>query len=353
MGVIITLYKLVILLKKSDEKNTHLNNNQKFLQKYYLILFTIPFLLLISTTFYSIIIFFPIVIIFSVYGIIFIKNLIATYSETLSWLLLVVLLFISIIYSFIKVEVGTKIDLWYVYVFSFISLILFLFVFVINKYKTLNFSKVSFDPLKMKKGIWILILTISMLIFSITTIETNRAGLSSSPYPWENRYLTHEEIEIIEFFQNEEIDGLIFITDGFMGQKISGVGFLPTFYSRSSIGLALMYGLVTPNEVHENTEFEFSLSSLFDQRFSKFSPKNAIYYWETSPLEVLRRKIIILNMTYQEDRALLRSEYNVQYIISINRVFSYEGNQWTLIQSLYKLELEPVFSTQHLLVWKI
>ncbi|GAH67199.1 unnamed protein product, partial [marine sediment metagenome] len=77
------------------------------------------------------------------------------------------------------------------------------------------------------------------------------------------------------------------------------------------------------------------------------------YYWETSPLEVLRRKIILLNMTYQEDRDLLRFEYSVQYIISVNDAFSHEGNEWTLIRSLHQSELEPVFSTQHLLVWKI
>ena len=353
VGVIITLYKLGVLLKKSDEKNTQLNNNQQLLQKFYLILFIIPFSFLLPTTFYSIVIFFPIVIIFSVYGLIFIKNFIAAYSETLRWLLLVVLLIISIGYSFIKVETSTKIDLWFVYLFSFISLILFLFVFVINKYKTLIFSRISFNPFKMKKGIWTLILTISILIFSITTIETNRAALISSLYPWENRSLTDEEIEIIEYFQNEEIDGLIFTTDAYVDLKISGAGFLPTFNGRPLIGLALVYGLLSPNEVRESTEFSFSFSNFFDQNFFWYRPKTATYYWETSPLEVLRRKIIILNMTYHDDRALLRSEYNVQYIISVNDTFSHEGNEWTLIRSLYQSELESVFATQHLLVWKI
>ncbi len=353
VGIIITLYKQANLLKKSDTKNTQPNTNQEFVHKYYIILFSIPISFLLSTTFYSIVIFFPIIIIFSVYGIIFVKDLFASYSETLSWFLPFILLIISIVYSFIKVEIGTKIDLWYVYVLSFISLILFLFVFVINKIKTPIFSKVSFKPLKMKKGIWILILTISMLIFSITNIETNRAGLISSLYPWEQRSLTDEEIEIIEYFQNEEIEGLIFTTDPYVDLKISGAGFLPTFHGRPSIGLALMYGLLSPKDVLENTEFSFSLSSLFDQNFFWYRPKTATFYWETSPLEVLRRKIIILNMTYQEDRALFRSEYNVQYIISVNDTFSHAGNEWTLIRSLYQSEIEPVFSTQHLLIWKI
>ena len=316
VGVIMSLYELATLLKNYDEKNAQLKYNRQFLQKYYLILFIIPFSFLLPYTFYSIVIFFPILIIFSVYGIIYIKKFISTYSETLSWLMLAILLFISIGYSFIKVEISTEIDLWYVYVFSFICLILLLFVVIINKYRTLNSSKITLDPLKMKKGIWILILTVSMLIFSITTIETNRAGMSSSPYPWENLILTEEEIEIIEYFQNEDIDGLIYTTNKDIANKLSGVGFLPSFHGRSSIGIDLWYGLINPNEVLENTEFSFSFSNLLDQRFFWFLPKYATYYYETSPLEVLRRNIIILNMTYQEDRTLLRSEYNVQYIIS-------------------------------------
>ncbi len=354
VGVIIMLYKLAILLKNSDKKNAQLNSNRQFLQKSYLILFILPFSFLLSTTFYSIVIFFPILIIFSVYGIIFIKDFITTYSETLSWFLPLILLIISIVYSFIKVEISTKIDLWYMYVLLFISLILFLFVFVINKFKTLIFSKVSFDPLKMKKGIWILILTISMSIFSITTIETNRAAIISSPYPWENRYLTDEEMKIIEFFQNEEIDGLIFTFDAYIDLKIAGVGFLPSFHGRTEIGKVLWYGLINSSEVLENTRFlPFSLKNLFKQRFFIYWPKNAIYYYETSPLEVLRSKIITLNMTFEGDRILLRSGYNVQYIISTNENLPHYSNEWLLIQSLYQSELEPIFTTQNLVVWKI
>jgi hypothetical protein len=354
VGVIITLYELAKLLKHYDKKNAQLNYNRQFLQKYYLILFIIPFSFLLPYTFYSIVIFFPILIIFSVYGIIFIKKFVSTYSETLSWFLLAILLFISIGYSFIKVEVSTKIDLWFVYVLSFISLILFLFVFITKKYRTLNFSKISLDSLKMKKGIWILILTISILIFSITTIETNRAGLSSSPYPWQNRSLTDEEMKIIEFFQNEEIDGLIFTFDPYIELKISGVGFLPTFYGRSLIGKALWYDLLNPEEVIENTIFlPFSLSNLLKQRFFIYRPEYVSYYFETSPLELIRLQIIHLNMTFEGDRVLLLSGYNVQYIVSSKENLPHYSNEWLLIQSLFQSELEPVFSTQHLLVWKI
>ncbi len=353
IGVIIMLYKLAILLKNSNGRNIQLKNNPQFIQKFYLFLFIIPFSFLLPATFYSMVIFFPLLIIFSIYGLIYIKRFLSNYSETLSWLLLPILLFISIVYSIFKVEVSVNINLWYVFVLSFISLILFLFVIIIGHYKTLKFSKVFFDPLKMKKGIWILILTISMSIFSITTIETNRAAIISSPYPWENRYLTDEEMKIIEFFQNEEIDGLIFTFDAYIDLKISGVGFLPSFHGRSSIGKDLWYSLISPNEVLENTEFLFSLSNLFEQLFFRFWPKNAIYYFETSPLEVLRRKIITLNITFEGDRVLLRSVYNVHYVISSNENLPHYSNEWLLIQSLYQSELEPVFTTQNLVVWKI
>jgi len=350
VGVIIILYKLAILLKNPDKKNAQLNINREFLQKFYLILFILPFSFLLPATFYSIVIFFPLLIIFSIYGIIYIKRFLSNYSETLSWLVLPILLFISIVYSIFKVEVSVNINLWYVFVLSFISLILFLFAIIIGHYKSLKFS---LNTLKMRKGIWIVILTIPMLIFSITTIETNRAALINSPYPWENRCLTDEEIEIIEFFQDEDIDGLIFTTDAYIAERISGVSLLPAFYGRSHIGKALWYDLINPNEVLENIEFLFSLSNLLKQRFFRFWPKNAIYYFETSPLEVLRRKIITLNITFEGDRVLLRSVYNVHYVISSNENLPHYSNEWLLIQSLYQSELEPVFTTQNLAVWKI
>ena len=354
IGVIIMLYKLAILLKNSKARNSQLKNNPQFIQKYYLILLIIPFSFLLPATFYSMVIFFPLLIIFSIYGLIYIKRFLSNYSETLSWLLLPILLFISIVYSIYKVEVSVNINLWYVFVLSFISLILFLFVIIIRHYKTLKFSKFSLNPLKMKKGIWILLLTISMSIFSITTIETNRAALISSPYPWENRSLTDEEIKIIEFFQNEEIDGLIFTFDAYIDLKISGVGFLPSFHGRTEIGNVLWYGLINSREVLKNTILlPFSLKNLFDQRFFIYWPEDAIFFYESSPLEVLRRKIITLNITFEGDRVLLRSGYNVQYIISTNENLPHYSNEWLLIQSLYQSELEPIFTTQNLAVWKI
>ncbi len=352
LGVILTLYKLSAFLKNSNYRITELCNNKKFLKEFYLILFIVPFFFLTPFIFYSIIIFLPILIIFSIYGIIYLKNLISTYSETFSWFLLIIPLLISIIYSFLKAEFAAPINLWYVFAFSTFSLILLPLVFVLNKYKNLKISK-YFYAFKIKKEIWALILTISMSIFSITTILTNRVGLYNNPYPWQNRSLTDEEIKIIEFFHNEEIDGLIFTFDAYIDLKISGVGFLPTFHGRSYIGIDLWYGLINPNEVLDNTEFTFSFSNLLDQSFFRFWPNYATFYYETSPLEVLKRKIIKLNITIEDDKNLLRYEYNVQFVISTKEITLHESNEWLLIQTLFQSELEPVYTTQNLVVWKI
>ena len=62
--------------------------------------------------------------------------------------------------------------------------------------------------------------------------------------------------------------------------------------------------------------------------------------------------IINLSVSVKGDLETLRS-YNVQYIISINETFLLGGiNNWPLIKSLPST-LSPVFSTEHLLVWKI
>ncbi|GAH25611.1 unnamed protein product, partial [marine sediment metagenome] len=107
----------------------------------------------------------------------------------------------------------------------------------------------------MKKGVWIIALTISILASSVINIETGRFDTINSPYPWENRYLTDEEIEIIEYLQNEDINGLIFVSDPYISQRIGGVGFLPTFCEAVKFGLPLYYDIITPNYVYENTEF--------------------------------------------------------------------------------------------------
>ncbi|KKN12675.1 hypothetical protein LCGC14_1014020, partial [marine sediment metagenome] len=127
-----------------------------------------------------------------------------------------------------------------------------------------------------------------------------------------------------------------------IANRISGVGFLPVFTDFLAIGNTIYYGFISLNEVHENTEFSFSrLSSL-----------NFLIFNEYHPVRLLRNKIIRLNISLEGDLNLLRSEYNIQYIISANNtiVSNYPG--WNLIPSL-PTAFSPVFSTPNLLVWKL
>lgn len=306
IGLLITLYKFTFTFKNtnafkiSKKKNSELyNSHNEFTDTfYYLLLFLIPFFYLIFTYFYALVIFFPIIIIFSVQGLIYFKDFISNLYKKLGF-----------------------------------------------NFKNLTFSSISSDPHKLKKGIWITVLTISFLAYTEINIEVSRIDVISNTYPWENRYLTNEEIEIIEYFQNEEINGLIFCAAGMhISERIGGVGFLPTFSGATLTGIPLFYGLINPNYVHENVEF--SLSELF--RFNLYT------YNETNPIKVLVNAIKELDLEKKEDLHALIS-YNVQYIITINNTYQSGGiNNWPLIQSLQQSGLfKPVFSTQHLLVWKI
>jgi len=353
IGVIITLYKLTFTFKNtnafktSKKKNSQLDNSHnEFIDRfYYLLLFLIPLLFMIFTFSYTIAIFLPILIIFSVQGLIYIKKFISSFSKKLDWVFPILLLFLLVGIYLPRYGNYSNSVFWDVFLILFVSLFLFLFVLLIYSFNNLTFSRASFDPHKLKKGIWIIALTISFLAYSEINIEAGRFDVISSPYPWENRYLTNEEIEIIEFFQNEDIDGLIFCAAGIhISERIGGVGFLPTFSESTLIGIPLFYGLINPNYVHKNAEF--SLSDLF--RFSLFT------FNETDPITELLNAIRALDVGKGEDFHALVS-YNVQYIITINNTFQSGGiNNWPLIRSLQQSDLfEPVFSTQHLLVWKI
>jgi len=347
VGVLITLYKLTIIIRKSDdEKSAKLKNmNQQFLRKsFYLLLFIVPFLFM-APSFYATTIFLPIIIIFSVNGLIYLKKILVNISERLERLFPLILLILAVGYSFTYVGIIININLWYLYVLIHISLYLYFFIFIINKYSNIIFSKISFYSVKLQKGLLIFILIISVLIFTTTTVEGRLRFIDSNPNPWENRYLTDEEIEIIDFFQKEEIYGLIFTTAGMLiAERLAGVGLLPVFNNQTLDGKSIYYGFIPPNEVHQHTEFTLILNRLVFFDLNDYSVKY--------PMRDLVRSIIEFNMTKTNDINALKF-YRIQYIISINDTFLLNGeNQWPLIQSL-PLRLDPVYSTQHLLVWKI
>ena len=348
VGVILTLYKLTILLKKpDDEKNAQFNNkNQQFLRKnFYLLLIVVPFLFL-APSFYALTIFLPIIIIFSMYGLIYIKNYISTtFSKKFYWIFPWIVLFFSVGYSFLYVQMILRIDLWYMFALFSIAIFIYLLSFIKYKCNRKIKSKISFinfNNYNFRQGLEVLVLIFSILIFSTTTVVGRWRIVDSSPYPWENRYFTEEEQEIIIFFQNEDVFGLIYTNVPEIANRISGVGFLPIFSDRTAIGIALYYRFITFNEIHKNTIF--SLSEISTLRFFTF--------YEVDPIRSIRDIIIRLNVSLEGDLNVLRSEYNVQYIITGNETVLSTGASWTLIQSL-PTAFTPVFSTQYLLVWKL
>jgi len=360
IGVIITLYKTAKQLKKHNITENQLGKFD-FLQKYYLLLLLIPFSFLLSATYYSIVLIFPILVIFSVYGIIFIREILSSYSEIFRWLLLIIMILISVGYTIVKMEVSTKIDIWYVFL---LLIIVFTLIFIIlaskilrileKKYKLLNFNRVIHKIEKMKNLFWTIMLLISISIFSITTIETNRVGLCNKTYPWENLCLTQEEIKIIEFFESRQVNGLI-LTMGITSIRIASVGGLPALsrFGTTYFGIVLWDGLITSEQVHQMAKF--SLFQLIDLQFYITVGSSR----ERFPILYFYYDIIKLNITIPNDRIILRDEYNVEYIIVVKQGFLEEadiemsGTTNVLIRSLYHSNLDPIFSTNHLFIYEI
>ncbi len=168
---------------------------------------------MILNFFYTIVIFLPIIIIFSVQGLIYVKKFISSFSKKLDCVFPMVFLFFAVGYSFLYVQLILRINLWYVFLLFSIILFTYLFSFVIHKYNGKLKSKVScinFNNNKFRQSLEILVLIFSIVIFSATTVLGQWRAIDSNPYPWENRYLTEEEQDIINFFQDENLSGLIY-----------------------------------------------------------------------------------------------------------------------------------------------
>jgi len=364
IGVIGTLSKLI---SKKNEQSNDKENLQFFNINCYLLLFLIPFFFMSIYITYSIILFLPILIIFSVKGLIYFRNYISTYFKNPDLILPITFLILFFGYIILNVNYLVKIDLWDLFSIFFISSIALIFFFILRHFKTVrSVIKLSYWSIKkrrifknrqsrqlfflrykLKRKISLILLLFPIFLFLTISMQITIYNRTSSSYPWENIYLTNEEIEVINYFHDKDIDGLIFCVDGSISNKVAGAGFLPVFSSRNPTGMTLYYGFINPNEVHKNTIFSLTELVTFDLFYSKYMRL------KFDPIRQIKSAIIILNMTYTEDCIILRYEYGVQYIISINNNYSHESNEWTLIKSLQQSEITPVFSTLHLLIWKI
>ena len=219
---------------------------------------------------------------------------------------------------------------------------------ILFKYRK-NFIKKKFvKSFNLQNSVLISALIISTLIFTTTTIVGGNIINSRDTYPWDNRYLTGEEIEIIHYFNGVDIDELILCGAGiYIEDRLSGVGFLPFWTYDYRGGRALYYGLINPEEVQGNVEFNLLGIKYFN--FLYFN-RAKMYPWRDSLYQVR-----YMNITIPEDLLLMQIEHNIQYIITTkDPLVSNDFNDWTLIQSLRNSDFfKPVFSTQHLLVWRL
>ena len=356
VGVIIALYKLTFSFNdfhsffknKKKEHPQPITTNPNYRDNfYYLLLFLIPFLFFIFTTFYAIVIFLPIIVIFSVKGLVYIKNFLSNFtifSKKLALLFPVIPVLLLTGYYLLRIEIYSRIALVDILFLTLVSLALFLLIFLIHKNNNFHLSIPSLDSQKLKNFFWMALLTLSILTSSIINVEISRYDGLNSPYPWDNRYLTDEEIQIIDFFKGEDVDGLIFVADHFISERIGAVGFLPTFSIPDKIGVPLFYGIISPNYVYEHTKLY--LSDFFRFTFYNFT--------QIDPIEELRSFMKSCDVRKKNDYDTLLS-YNIQYVISINQTYQPgDTNTWLLIRSLKYSELyEPIFTTHHLLIWKI
>ncbi len=219
---------------------------------------------------------------------------------------------------------------------------------IIFKYRKNFIKKIFVKSFNLQNWFLILALIISTLIFTTTTIVGRNTGIDSNPYPWDNRYLTGEEIEIINYFNDVDIDELILCGAGFyIEDRLAGVGFLPLWTIDYIGGRALYYDLINPEEIQGNVDFY--LLGITSFNFFIFN-RDKMFPWRRSLLQVRN-----MNLSIQEDLLLMQIEHNIQYIITTkDPLVSNDFNDWILIQSLHNSDFfEPVYSTQHLLIWRL
>lgn len=340
LGVLITIYKLyfsfqnanIKVEKKSKKSNLKSKNFRKgeLNKDYYLLLFVLGFSFTVFTTQYSLVIFLPIIIIFSVYGLNYVKEFLSSKFENF--------------------EIREWQDEFYnlfPYILSLVSFKKLWLKFKLKIRKSNLINQYSNTLFKNRGKVYITAFIISIITSSVINHEMYLNSKNNSPYPWENNTLSDEEIKIIKYFEGNEIEGLIFVSNKYISNRIGGFGFLPTISEPVLIGKPLYYGLINQTQVYENTVLLLS----YWYQFHFYN------YTATDPIKEIRENIQNLNLTKESEFNEFKS-YNIQYIISIDNNYISDGiNDWILIQSLrnslYTYSNQSVFQTNHFLIWRI
>jgi hypothetical protein len=330
------------------ENNKYATENSSFKNKYYyLLLFMLPYSFMISAPFYAKVLYFPIIIIFSIKGLVFIQKKLLKYWRGKA---ILIPIFLSLTISFlVSLYWGLllKITYWNLVPFILTSVFLVIFIYLLKNSHKIKKIRLSINFSKLKNHIWIIGLTISILVFSSAILEANRAERKNNPYPWENRYLTEEEIEITNFFQSNNLEGLISVFDPYIAERLAGFGFLPAISKPTVIGIPLYYNIISPKSVYRETIFTFA----------SFERLNLFNYTKIDPITELRISISNLDLGEKVEFYTFLS-YNIQYIITTNQTSYPIGiNDWSLLLSLQNSNLvfsnDPVFKTKNFQIWRI
>lgn len=117
-------------------------------------------------------------------------------------------------------------------------------------------------------------ITISLLLvigsFSLVTFDGRMSPYSNSDDPANAAFPTSEEVQLIRTIKNSTLSGFIFVYHHNLAVKMRGAGFLPVILTGRDPCWDLYYGLVSREEVYENTEVDFQgfLTSLKPFRYS-------------------------------------------------------------------------------------
>lgn len=314
-----------------------------FIQEKWFLVFFLYFFFISVPSFYSTTLFLPLIIIISLDGLDGIlnrknkrKNLIYLKIAIFS---LILSLFYMFAYSFLIITIP------YLSIVIILGIILIFFAFLFIYYfqtkrpilkitakitKFINYSEI----------LALIFLFLSILIFSITTIDGRIISDKNKDNIWEKQWLTNEENELINFLSEQEIDGFIFTNFEIIAKRISSITLLPVISKRDSIGTAVYYGLITKNEIEENLIFSVYR---IDQGF--------FIYNKTDPLDQLNFQVNRLNLSNPVDLEKLKDNYKIQFIITPTQENCLNDDS-NLYKSLFN-SFSPVFSTKTLLVWKM
>jgi len=290
-----------------------------------------------SYTLYATVVYLPLYYFYSLHGL----EIMLTISNRKIKITILLCFFLSVFGFFLLYSIIILKQYFFIIVFLIIFLVsLLLSEDLINIF--IKKTKIKFQVLPEK--FLAIFLFCNIVLFGITVFEGQLIS-SEREYPYS--YISKEEISVINFIREEEINGLIYVSHHLISRYIGGYGFLPTIngYRHSQ---QLYYNLLSKEEVQQG--YKFNLWNLMTNPTDNYIYKD--------PETILINKIIDINITKEEDFNILKL-YNIQYLIILKTngsIYPYHITKYGEIHSLLLESLnmfQSSFETEHLSVWKL